>query len=376
MDLSLANIINISVSETPVGLSSYNTSNLALFSYDSPNVSFGTDGYKIYKEPTEVATDFGTSSVTYKMALAVFSQAPNILANSGYLVVIEMEPAETLDDAITRTLGLVQYTGIMSTQIESQSDMLAAAAVVQANPTKIGFFVQKASASIEVGGSLDLLRSGSFTNARGLYYGSSADLDALLYQAAYAGRALSVVFAGSNTTITMHLKTLKTIQPDPSMNQTLFNKAKTAGADVYVSFQVSPGVNSSGANKFFDQVYNLCWLIGALQIAGFNLFKQTPTKIPQTSEGVNALGGAYRKVCQQGIANQYGAPGEWTSPTTFGNQEDMLENIRQLGFYIYVAPIAEQLQADREARIAPLVQIAFKEAGAMQTSNVVVNINA
>ncbi len=372
--LQLTNVITISVSEAPAGVSAYNTSNLALLTDETPDPVFD-DGYKIYLEPTEVGDDFGTASVTYKQALAIFSQQPNILAGGGYLVVIPFVGSETFATAVTRTKDLVQYFGVMSTQIESQVDMLAAAAVVQAL-NKIAFFVQKASASIEPSGSLDLLRTGGFSQSRGLYYGSSTDLDALLMQAAYAGRGLSVDFSGSNTTTTMHLKDLIGVQPDPTMTQTLLNKAIAAGADTYISLQGVPKVYCVGANSFFDQVYNLRWFVGALQVAGFNYLAQSSTKIPQTEAGVDGLKGAYRDVCEQAVSNQYSAPGRWTSPTTFGNQSDLYENVAQRGYYIYSSPIASQLQVDREARKAPLIQIALKEAGAIQSSSVLVYVNA
>ena len=90
-DLRIENVINISVAQAGVGLSAYNTSNLALFTADAyDSVKFGTVGYKIYKEPIEVGEDFGTDSNSYKMALAVFSQRPNILAARGYLVIIPL----------------------------------------------------------------------------------------------------------------------------------------------------------------------------------------------------------------------------------------------------------------------------------------------
>lgn len=375
MELSLTNVVTISVSLAQQGVSEFNTSNLALFTSDTPGGGFGDDGYKIYLEPTEVATDFGSSSTTYKQALAVFSQQPNILAGNGYLVVIPLEASETLDEAITRTADLVQYYGVMSTTVESQADMLAAAAVIQAL-NKVGFFVQRASASIDTGGSLDLLRSGGYYKSRGLYYGADTDLEALLMQASYAGRALSVNFSGSNTTITMHLKDLTGVQPDPSMTQTLLNKAQAAGADTYPSLQGVAKVFCSGENRFFDQVYNLGWFVGALEVAGFNFLAQSATKIPQTEGGMDGLKGAYRNVCEQAITNQYGAPGSWTSPTTFGNQQDLYANIEQRGYYIYSAPIATQSQADREDRKAPLIQIALKEAGAIHSSSVIVNVNA
>lgn len=373
-ELSLSNVVSVAVSEAPLGANAFNTSNLAIFTTETPGGGF-TDDYKIYLEPVEVGVDFGTNSTTYKMALAIFSQQPNILLPGGYLVIIPLEASETLDAAITRTAGLVQYFGLMSTQIESGADMLAAAAVVQAL-VKMAFFVQRASASIEPGGDLDDLRTGSFSRSRGLYYGSDNDLDALLYQAAYAGRALSTVFSGSNTTQNLHLKSLATIQPDPTMTQTLLNKAQDAGADCYVSLQGVSAIFASGANRFFDQVYNLLWFVSALQIAGFNYLRQTGTKVAQTQPGLDGLVNAYSQVCQQAVTNQYAAPGAWNSPTVFGNPVALVQNILEVGYYIYQLPIAQQAQVDREARQAPLIQIALKEAGAVDSSTVVVNVNA
>jgi hypothetical protein len=474
--LPITNVITISVTQASPGVGAYNTSNLGLFTDEAPNLStFGSLGYAAYLSPDQVAIDFGSTSKTYQMANAVFSQQPNILAGGGRLVVILITnevvhaafsgtpasgtfkfhydtfdtaainwndtasqiqgklravagleevvvtgsmatslniqmagiyvplsvtttanglmtsgpaaititittptAAETLQAAITRTKNLVQYFGIMADEtidIIGQTDLLASAAVVQAL-NKIAFFVSINSADIAPGGNLDLLRTGSFTQSRGLYYGDSVHLNALLMMAAYAGRGLSTNFSGSNTTTTMHLKVLAGIQPDPTITQTLLDEAVAAGADTYISLQGVPAVYTSGTNSFFDQVYNLQWLVGALQVAGFNYLAQAGTKIPQTETGMDGLKGAYRTVCEQAVSNQYSAPGSWTSPTTFGNQVQLLANIAQRGYYIYSSPISSQLQAARAARQAPLVQIALKEAGAIQSSNVIVTVNA
>lgn len=476
MQLPLSNIINISVAAEGAGLSEYNTSNVALFTSEATeNADLIADGYAIYREPNQVGIDFGTGSRCYSMALAIFSQQPNILANGGYLAILLLQPeqqhiafsgtvasgvfklnfdgdvtadinwndtasqvqakvrtltgleeavvtgsfaagfdvtfdgyedgdapmltssantlatsvpaaivititeaeaGETLAAAIARTKNIVQYFGIMKTALVGQVEMLAAAAVVQAL-NKMIFFASNDDASIETGGQLDLLRSGGFTKSRGLFYdGDGLELTCLNYQAAYAGRGLSVNFAGSNTTINMHLKDLRTIQPDDQMSQTKLEKAKAAGADIYCSFQGVAKIFTSGTNKFFDQVYNLGWFVGALEIAGFNYLAQTPTKIPQTEAGVDGLDGVYRKVCQQGVANGYLAPGQWNSPTTFGNQADLLLNIAQVGYYVWHMPIALQSQADREDRKAPLTQIAVKEAGGINSADVLVFVNA
>lgn len=373
MELELSNIINISVSQTPAGIGALNTSNLAIFSSEVPG-SFPVEGYKIYLSPAEVATDFGSSSTTYKMANAVFAQQPNILANNGYLVVIPLG-ANTLEQGILAFKDVIQFFGVMTTTILSQTDMLDAASTIQ-SLQKMAFFVSRTSTDVDVGGKLDLLRQNGYNQSRGLYYGGATDLSALMMMAAYAGRALSTNFSGSNTTQTMQLKDLIGVTADPSMTQTIYEKCQDAGVDVYASIQGVAKVLTSGANDFFDQVYNLQWFIISLQVAGFNFLAQSSTKVPQTEQGVTALKSAYRSVCEQAVTNQYVAPGSWNSPTTFGNQADFLANIVQRGYYIYSVPVAQQSAVDRADRKAPLVQIAIKEAGAIHSSNVIVNVNA
>lgn len=322
-----------------------------------------------------LATHLTVTFYGYYGDAALMTVTSNTLNGSITLTVAQVTAGEALGAAITRTQDLVQYFGILGNQIFPQVDMLAAAAVVQAL-NKMAFFVSITAADVEPDGMLDLLQQNGYTHSRGLFYGGATAALGMNMMAAYAGRALSTNFDGSNTTQTMHLKDLTGVTADPSMTQTLLNKCLTAGVDTYVSLQGVAKVFCSGANSFFDQVYNLGWFVGALQIAGFNYLAQSSTKIPQTEGGMTGLKGAYRKVCEQGVTNQYSAPGSWNSSTTFGNQEDFLANIRQRGYYIYSSPVADQSAADREDRIAPLVQIALKEAGAIHSSTVIVNINA
>jgi hypothetical protein len=285
-----------------------------------------------------------------------------------------------LNAAIVRTSSLVQYFGIISTalaQTITSADVLAAAATVQAQNNML-FVVSNQSTDIQSGGILYTLMTDQYSQTRGLYYGdtsSQGTANCLSYMASYASRGLSTNYNGSNTTQTMHLKQLIGVSPDPSMTQALLNYATLAGADCYVSLQGVPAVFTSGANTYFDQIYGQMWLIGALEVAGFNYLAQSATKVPQTEAGMTGLKSAYRNVCQQGISNQYMAPGTWTSSTTFGNQAAFLSNISQFGYYIYSSPISQQSQANRAARQAPLVQIAVKLAGAIQESSVVVYIN-
>jgi len=173
----------------------------------------------------------------------------------------------------------------------------------------------------------------------------------------------------------MQLKAMAGIQPDPTMTPNHYAAAQAAGADIYASVQGVASVLTSGANKFFDQVYNLGWYVGATQVAGFNFLRSIATKLPQTEDGMDGLKGAYAVVAIQAGINGYVAPGTWTSSVPFGNPALFLQNIATTGYYIFSQPIAQQSVAERVAREAPLVQIALKEAGGVNKSNVVINVN-
>lgn len=377
--LDITNVITISLSAAQTGLGEYNVNNLAIFSHEAYGETFGDLGYKIYKAPKEVGIDFGTTSTTYKMALSVFSQTPNILNGNGYLVVIpfaeESDSVETLAAAINRAESLVQFFGILSTRDYSAEEISAAAAVVQ-TMNKMLFAVSNDAADIAAAGSFHDIAEAGYDKTRCLAYLSDTTEPAKVMAAAYAGRALSTAFEGSNTTSTMHLKDLIGITADPTMTQTQLNLCQDCGADAYVNIAGVAKTFTSGANKFFDQVYNRCWFLGALEVAGFNALAKVSTKVPQTEPGMTILKGAYRLVCERGVRNGYMAPGAWNSADRFGDVEAMLRNIEEVGYYIYSLPVNQQAQTEREARRAPLVQIAVKEAGAIHSSNVLVYINA
>ena len=379
-ELDITNVVTISLSAAQTGLGEYNVHNLAIFTSDTAGDTFGDLGYKIYKAPKEVGVDFGTTSATYKMALAVFAQTPNILNGDGYLVVIPLQAEsgggfETLTDAINRTASLVQYFGILSTKDYDAAEVKSAAAVVQ-TMNKMMFVVSNSATDIAASGSFKEIAEAGYDKTRCLVYLSDTTVDAKVMASAYAGRALSTAFEGSNTTQTMHLKDLIGVVADPAMTQTQLELCQACGADCYVNIAGVAKTFTSGVNGFFDQVYNRCWFLGALEVAGFNALAKVSTKIPQTEPGMTLLKGAYRLICEQAVRNGYVAPGAWNSADRFGDVEAMLRNIEEVGYYIYSLPVNLQSQTDREARKAPLVQIAIKEAGAIHSTSVIVYINA
>lgn len=383
-NLSLKNVIDVTLMPSVSGLSEFNTANLFLLSFDTPANSSFTSGFKVYKSLPEVSADFAYDSLTVKMATAVFSQTPNILSNAGSLIIGLPNDGESQVEAFLRFSTTCLFCGFMTTDTvandleanigagsASSSSSLLPDAVATFN-NKINFIVSNVQSDIA---AFDSVRLSTLTKTRCLYYGSEQEADAKVMMAAYASRAMSTIFEGSLTTQTMHLKPLVGVEPDPSMDQTLLNTCKDAGVDTYVSIEGVPCVFTSGANGYFDEVFNELWFVNAIQVAGFNYLRQTSFKIPQTEQGMTGLKNAYAQVCVRGVNNGFIGAGSWTSPDTFGNPETFKKNIEVSGYYIYSLPVAQQNKADREARKAPLVQIAVKTAGAIHSTSVLIYVN-
>lgn len=375
--LDLTNVIDITISGTPASLGLPNINTAALVSQEVPIVDFGTSAFRIYTNPTDVATDWGTSSKAFAIATAFFAQQPNPLGTGGYLAIIprlQTPSLETIQAAIVRTLNLVYYFGILIDEEMDGSTFATLTTYIQ-SLDKMFFYASSNQADFAPGGLLDLLRTAGKTHSRGLYYNDSVALDTQLMAGAYAGRALSTDFTGSNTTQTMHLKVLSTISPDATINQTALVAAQTAGVDVYVNIAGVPSLFTSGANSFYDEIYNELWFKFALQTAGFNYLRSTSTKVPQTEPGIEGLKNVYRSICDQAVGNAFIGPGKWSSSTVFGDPAALIRSVADIGYYVYSKPVADQSQADREARKAPLIQIAVKAQGAVHKSNVIVFVN-
>ena len=383
-NLSLKNVISVTLVPTARGLSEFNTANLLLYSTESPISDF-TEEYRVYRNASAVLEDFG-DSLTYKMAVAVFSQAPNILSNSGALIIAPKQDDETQVEAFNRLKSEVLFCGWMTTdsvandilanyETESSSASTVSTTVsraVNAENNKINFVVS--NLEMDIDGAFAGIKGATLTKTRCLYYGGT-ETEAKIMMAAYASRAMSTIFEASLTTQTMHLKPLTGIEADVTMTETMLEKCKSAGVDTYVSIEGVACVFSTGANGFFDEVFNELWFVNAIQVAGFNYLRQTGTKIPQTERGMDGLKNAYTQVCVRGVNNGFVAAGSWTSPDTFGNPDAFKRNIESSGFYVYSTPVAQQSKADREDRKAPLVQIAIKTAGAIHSTNVMIYVN-
>ena len=285
-----------------------------------------------------------------------------------------LEPVHT---AMIRTAAEVYYFGTIIDFVPTAPQTLTR--YVNSQP-KMLFMASNVKADFASGGILGSLAGANLNQCRGLYYNDGTLQDTIDFAAAYASRGLSVDFTGAFTSSTMNMKQLVGFVPDSTLTQSDLVTCQATGVDIYPPFGfqglVATGnLYTSGANQYFDYVYNSFWLEFALQVAGFNFLAQTNTKIPQTETGMDGLKNAYRLILQQAINNGVAAPGVWNSGTVFGNPANLIAAVGSTGFYVYSTPVSQQSQADRLARKAPLVQIALKMAGAIHTSNVIVQIN-
>ena len=163
------------------------------------------------------------------------------------------------------------------------------------------------------------LKSASINKVR-VMTNSNSLLEAKLYSAGYASRALSPNRNGSNTAMTMNLKSIAGIKPsiDATLNDVL--NAKNFGSDIYAN-QGGLSVNfSNSCNGFIDEILENIWIVEAMQVAGYNCLRKIGTKIPQTEAGMNALKNAYAQICEKCVRSGISAPGTWNG-ATFGDAQ-------------------------------------------------------
>jgi len=190
--------------------------------------------------------------------------------------------------------------------------------------------------------------------------------------ASFMGRAFSVNFLQQNSTITLMFKQEPTVTAE-SLTEAQALTLKNKNCNVFVEYVndtmiLQYGNMSSG--QFFDTIHGCDWLQNAIQTNVYNLL-YTTGKVPQTDAGVNQIQNAIAQVCAQAVNNGLVAPGTWNGPS-FG-QLTTGQYLKQ-GYYIYAQSVALQSQADRAARMSPPIQVAIKLAGAIQSVDILVNV--
>lgn len=379
--IPISYVVNVNIAEQPAGLAPKQLSTLLILTDDEP-VSPLSGDYIIARSARTVEQNFGTGKDSTKMAQIIFSQNPNILANSGYVIVAPYtSTSETTAQAISRLSAQIYFEGILTTRDLDDEEAGEASAAVEATADQIFFLPSSDVNALQTANGL-FYKLQSNTQTKCLLYTYGADEDtkkanAKLFAAAYASRGLSVNYSGSNTCITMNLKDLTGIEADTNITETILQQCADLGVDCFPSIAgLAKVISNAGKGLYFDQLANRIWLTSTIQTNVFNTLATTRTKIPQTEQGMNLLKSAVYDAFDQAVTNGMIAPGQWNSSDTFGVLEDFYRNILETGYYIYSTPVVEQAQAEREQRKAPLIQCAGKEAGAIHNSDIMIYLEA
>ncbi len=478
--------INVTLAATPTGIAEYNTNNIAIFSNEPASFS---ESFKAYLGPSEVEADFGTSSLTYKMANELYNPIPNFVSGGGNLYVfpfkgtnataatlttgsissnltslkavndgslnisidgtshelsginfstistitdvaiilnnlnldvnieavddtilftsrhpgltsgvqistisdegrIDLSAAnylnvaagsttngqdaagETLADAVEKALKQVYFGGVLTTQTTDSDTRKENATAIQSLDCIYYDNLQSLSDIFKVGKNI---KEAGNSKTRTLAYSVSEEIGKTA-AAGYASIAKSVNYSGTDTANTLNLKTITGITGDTNLNSTYVLGASANGVDIYAITGGLSVIYSNDNNGYTDDVEANLWHKKATEVAGFNYLRQTTTKIPQTESGMAGLKNAYAGVCEQGRRNGTIAPGTWKGSIPFGDPETFKRNIEETGYYIYSSPVALQNQTEREARKAPVIQIAIKRSGAFHFSEVIINV--
>ena len=113
-ELSISNVIRVTVQGVQRGISVKNINQVALF---TPEATNSLDPYMICYDASQVIQAYGTDSLTAKMAQNLFAQTPNVISGGGYLVVIPMRNAVSAKGALFTTEALSNIEGFKSVTV-------------------------------------------------------------------------------------------------------------------------------------------------------------------------------------------------------------------------------------------------------------------
>lgn len=375
--LPVSNVVNVDVIIGPRAATGRNFGSLLILG--SSTVIPVSERIRLYSSPEDIGTDFGVDSQEYEAATVYFSQSPKpqqvyVGRWAKTLVSAESGSTETLLQAVNAVLNYTSWYGLGVADDEEidDADWLSVAAAIEASSlSRILAITTQDPEAINTTSTTDLaykLKAAKYGRTF-VQYSTSSKYAAL----SAFGRAFTVNFNGSNTTITLKFKQ----EPGITYETLDLSQAKaldTKNCNVYVYYEndtaiLQQGVMSSG--DFFDERHGLDWLQNYVQTNLYNLLYTSTTKVPQTDAGVTRLLSNVEKSMDQSVTNGLVAAGVWNGGPI--GQLDSGDTLTK-GYYVYAQPISEQAQADREARKAPVIQVACKLAGAVHFADVQINV--
>lgn len=372
MTLPVSNVVNVSISLAALAAGPRSFGSLLILGTTS-GVIDTIERMREYSSITEVGEDYGVDDPEYQAALAYFGQAPK--PRTLYIGYWDKagEVPETIASVVNECLESLKWYGLtIAADLTSQEADSVAAIIEASDPVRMFGYTTQQESTLDGLSTADTAYLLSNKNYRRTFTIFSSDNP---YAAASVmGRAFSVNFMGTGTTITLKFKQLPGIAAEDLKTR----EAKALAAkncNVFAKYNNDTSILQEGVmcdGSFFDEIHGLDWFQNHLETALWNLYYTSNTKIPQTPAGVNRQCGVLERACEQGMTNGLLGEGQWNGDS-FGSLEtgDYLTK----GFYVFANSLNNQAQSEREARKAPVFQIASKLAGATHFADVIVSVN-
>lgn len=372
MTLPVSNVVNVQISLGALAAGPRSFGSLLILGTTS-GVIDTIERMRQYSSIADVGEDYGVEDPEYKAALAYFGQSPKPrILYIGYWAKTDAA-AETAQAAVAACLESLKWYGLVIaadlTDVEADS---VAALIEAADPSRLFGYTTQQEDTLLSTSKTDIAYKLSKSNYRRTFtiFSSHSPYAA----ASVFGRMFTVNFMATNSTITLKFKQL----PGITAENLRVSEAATLTAkhcNVFAEYNNDTAILQEGVmcnGSFIDEIHGLDWFQNHLETALWNLYYTSTTKISQTPSGVNIQCGVLERACAQGVANQLLGEGRWGGES-FGalNTGDYLSK----AFYVYANSLDDQAQSEREARKAPVFQIATKLAGAVHFADVIVSVN-
>ncbi|MCG4261370.1 DUF3383 domain-containing protein [Acetobacter senegalensis] len=369
--LPLSDIVSVTVTLDPTASSTRNFG--ALLILGDSTILTQDEGCVLYTSLDEMTTaGFTTAAPEYKAATLFFGQSPQ--PSTLYVARIDTTVTPKVADrvaALAAASGDWYGVALAMATMPANADVVSLAQVVEAlSPSRTFWATTQEAEALQSDSTTDLA---AMLNAASLsrtwcQYSSTTPYASV---SAFA-RIATVDYSGQNTTLTLKFKTEPGVTSETltsAQYKVLAGKKCNAFALLNNGESIiQEGYMSDGT--WADTRIGVDSFQNGLQTAGFNLLYGS-TKIPQTDAGMTTLKATYDNVAQAYVTNGLFAPGVWTGPEIGALKTgDTVPD----GYYIYKPTVASQSAADRAARKAVTMQIAAKLAGAVHSSNVLVNV--
>lgn len=316
-----------------------------------------------------IATATGADS---KVSNVSSSELSGVMGLSTGTTMVTGADEETLTEAVNALMDFpTWYSAYVAADYTAEDALGASMAIEASNPKRIIAYTLTDTAELDSSQTSSLgykLKSAQYNRTLTAYSSTNPHTAVSIL-----GRMSTVDFAGSNTTLTLKFKQCPSVTPE-NLRTSQALALKGNNVNVFAVYDNDTSILQEGTMAggwYIDERHGLDWLENYVQTAVWNLL-YTSRKVGQDATGSTDLVATVSQAIEQGVTNGLIAPGVWNSDG-FGaiKRGDTLST----GYYVYILPMDEQSQADREARKAPPIQCAVKLKGAVHFVDVTINVN-